>query len=380
MTDATDQPTNPASCNASSNTLPPLYAAWMDSFLTGPIPNETASTCNNCAMLPPVDATSDANGTYFNPKTKCCTYLPNLPNFLVGRILCDDEFTSGAGRQSIEERMRAGVAVTPLGLGDTAPQALIYSAGAAAGFGRSESLLCPHYVADGGGQCGVWRNRNSVCVTWFCKHLRGATGKAFWVALQQMLATTERELAAWCVSELDVGDQTLGALFPPLKASGKAALTADALDGKISKDQYLQLWGAWAGREAEFYRECARLVNALSWADVQRLCGPTLRIQARMAKVAHESLLSTKVPSRLKLNTLKIIKIQTKSIRLDTYSNLDPLDVPKALLKALPHFDGRPVDEILAEVAQDENLQLTTPLVRKLVDFAILSSPTVDIS
>lgn len=36
-----------------SGMLPPLYAAWMEQVLPGPIPVETQATCQQCAMCPP---------------------------------------------------------------------------------------------------------------------------------------------------------------------------------------------------------------------------------------------------------------------------------------------------------------------------------------
>ena len=59
-------------------------------------------------------------------------------------------------------------------------------------------------------------------------------------------------------------------------------------------------------------------------------------------------------------------------MQLSTYSTLDPLRMPSALLAALPHFDGRAVDEIVAEVVAQRNLRLTPSLLQKLVDFGIL--------
>ncbi|HYL82493.1 MAG TPA: hypothetical protein VEU07_16870, partial [Candidatus Acidoferrum sp.] len=68
--------------------LPPLYGRWMDDLLPGPIPRETAATCDDCAMWPgPGD--QPRSDFFFLPETKCCTYIPTLPNYLVGRILED---------------------------------------------------------------------------------------------------------------------------------------------------------------------------------------------------------------------------------------------------------------------------------------------------
>jgi hypothetical protein len=72
-----------------SSTLPPLYAEWAESFLGGPIPAETDATCQDCAMCPP-PGKRPATGVFFSPDVKCCSYMPTLPNFLVGRMLGND--------------------------------------------------------------------------------------------------------------------------------------------------------------------------------------------------------------------------------------------------------------------------------------------------
>src|SRR5215470_8438493 len=99
-----------------SGPLPSLYAAWMDQMLAGPIPRETDATCDNCVMCTE-DGRSTKDRIFFNPETKCCTYTPVLPNYLIGRILADDDPSFASGRATVEERLHAGIAVTPLGLG-----------------------------------------------------------------------------------------------------------------------------------------------------------------------------------------------------------------------------------------------------------------------
>ncbi|HEY6250973.1 MAG TPA: hypothetical protein VI685_13515, partial [Candidatus Angelobacter sp.] len=69
-----------------NSTLPPLFSAWMSELLGGDIPSETSATCNHCAMLAQ-DGLASQEALVFRPDTKCCTYLPMLSNFLVGRIL-----------------------------------------------------------------------------------------------------------------------------------------------------------------------------------------------------------------------------------------------------------------------------------------------------
>jgi hypothetical protein len=221
-----------------ADVLPPLYARWASEFLGGAIPAESAATCNDCAMLSGERGTArPAAAPFFNPDTKCCTYLPGLPNFLVGRMLADDSPEFARGRATLEARLTAGTAVSPRGIGRDAAYDLLYVTRGKSLFGRARSMLCPHYFDEGGGPCGIWRHRAAVCATWFCKYVRGAVGQRFWQALHRRLSAVEGELSVWCARQL----------------------------GEL---------GEWSGREREFFQECARLVEALHWRDVERICGP----------------------------------------------------------------------------------------------------------
>ena len=59
--------------------MPPLYRPWVRAVLEGPVPRERRATCDECPM---VRAEPPAVG--FRADTRCCTFHPELPNFLVG--------------------------------------------------------------------------------------------------------------------------------------------------------------------------------------------------------------------------------------------------------------------------------------------------------
>jgi hypothetical protein len=105
--------------------LPPLYERGVEQLLGEPIPPEDAATCRDCVMIPGPDDTPCADQTYFDSTTRCCTYLRELPNFLLGPILGETDPRWTPGRLSVEARLERKVAVTPLGLGRPAPYALL---------------------------------------------------------------------------------------------------------------------------------------------------------------------------------------------------------------------------------------------------------------
>lgn len=354
--------------------LPPLYAAWMDELLAGPIPRETEATCDDCAMCaPPGEPSSDSSARFFDPLVKCCSYMPALPNFIVGRILRDADPASAEGRATVETRLAAGIGVTPLGLDSPSVYSLMYAHQDSGVFGRSRALRCPHFLEEGNGRCGIWQYRNSVCATYFCKLTRGAVGQRFWHTLRDLLLVIERDLARWCVLEMGAGVETLRQLLSLEESKRARRLDSNVIDGVTDAKSYAVVWGDWREREREFYEECARLVDALRWREVIAVCGPDAQIQARLTRAAYKRLMSDDIPQSLKVDNLNIVSFDGDSFCVSTYSPLDPVALPKILLDLLPYFDGRPADEILRAIHEEKHIKVDRALIRKLLDFQILT-------
>jgi hypothetical protein len=140
----------------------------------------------------------------------------------------------------------------------------------------------------------------------------------------------------------------------------------------MDPETYRALWGEWLCREAEFYRECARLVGGLHWQEVLSVGGPEVQLLARLASDAHRKLTSDELPARLKVGAFQVVSMDQNSRRVVSYSGIDPLDLPKVLVDVLPYFDGRPTSQAIADVAAAEGVDLHPALVRKLTDFEIL--------
>ena len=341
-------------------------------MLAGPIPRETDATCDDCAMSAN-DGVAEKDRIFFNPETKCCTYIPMLPNYLVGRILADDDRNFASGRGTVEERLNTGIAVTPLGLGQPPSFRALYGHSSESLFGRSATLRCPHYVPAGGGRCGIWQHRASICATWYCKFVRGAVGSRFWQALHQLLSAVELCLSRWCVLELNIGNEALSHIIPnPRSQSPK--IDPLALDGTLDSALQRKLWGRWAERERDFYRECAKLVAQLSWENVLTVSGPDVKILAQLVQEAYAKLNSKQIPERLRVGPLQIISMSNERNWIVAHSLLDPLDLPNRLLEVLRYFDGRPTKDVLKAIAAEHGIKLDASLIRKLTDFEVLVS------
>jgi hypothetical protein len=343
--------------------LPPLYGKWLREVTGGAIPEESKATCEQCAMLPSPGSPADA--AYFHAGTKCCAFRPDLPNYLAGRILSDDGPGLEAGRSVLESRIRSRVSVKPDAVGAGAIFPLLYQ-NTPNVFGRAPALRC-YYLGESGG-CGIWNHRPSVCATWFCKHVRGLAGFHFWRLAHKLLTSVEQDLELWCMAELKAGLEEVAEAMPTKVQPPDVS----ELEGEIDWVRYRKLWGRWAGREAQFYRECAKLVDKLSWADVEGICGPRVRILAGLLRDTYIHLQSSALPERLRLGQVNVTGTQKSSYRIVSYSSYDPLILPEALARSLQYFDGRPTEEALQAILTEQKLRIPPELVRKMVDFGML--------
>jgi hypothetical protein len=312
----------------------------------------------------------------FHAESKCCTYHPTLPNFLVGRILRDDDPDPAAvaGRETVRRRLASGVGVTPLGI--AAPPWFMerYEDDDRRAFGRDVELRCPHYLHEAGGLCGIWRNRSAVCATWFCRYERGARGHASWRAIERALHTAERDLAMWCVVQRELGDRALEHLFPPPPTDGTSQPPGlpQREDGTFAPEVRAAIWGPWVDREAEFFQACAGLLDGMTWNDVERACGPEVAVRARLAAAAFRRLATDPMDEPLVPGRFEVVEETDAAVLAVGYSKYDPLRLPKKLLNVLPRFDGRPAREVAAEIARTEGLRLGPALIRRLADQEVL--------
>jgi len=309
---------------------------------------------------------------YFDSVIKCCTYIPELPNFLVGRILSDNDPGAEAGRATVIKRIADRVGVTPMGLAQPAVFSLLYH-GSEQSFGRSRTLRCPHYI-DEGGRCGIWRHRDATCATWFCKHVRGNLGYAFWrESLHRLLSAIESDLARWCFLEMHPSNELLEQLIGTAAwTSSTEKVTGESLNNTVNPETYARLWGEWRGRETEFFHGCANLVSRLSWTDVLAISGPGAKAYARLTKQAYQRLISSDLPPALKVGSMQLVQIQHGVTRINTYSSYDPLDVPQVVMELLPYFDGRATEVALSSIEEERGVRLDLDLICKMVDFGLL--------
>ncbi|HSP07462.1 MAG TPA: hypothetical protein VLR94_09810 [Acidobacteriota bacterium] len=366
--------------------LPSLYSRWMSELLDQPIPEETKATCNDCAMCAKAGDPPEQEAQHFNPGTKCCTYDPEIPNFLAGAILADADPAAHAGRNQFLFRVNSSAILRPQGVCPTIAEAAAHGV-LHPGYGQDASLLCPFYLAESGGICGIWKHRNARCATWYCKHERGAVGRDFWRTLKELLADVEAHLSLRCIHALKAGTPEFRELFPMLSVPNReqfqkqqaflyrSALPAAHVSAEEAKELKAQMWGDWLDREESFYIECARVASTLDWSGVTAGAPQVLRQRVANLRFSFHRLLNRRLPAILIPAPFRSVRLNDRVTRVWGYSNYDPVDIPASVLNALSHFDRRPTESLLESLGKDPAITLTPAWAQILYDFGILTSP-----
>lgn len=343
--------------------LPPLYQRWVESLLPHGIPREHVATCLDCVMCAKSPEEAAAGYGFFNPKTKCCTYHPNVPNYLAGRALDVDSPGGRVFHSFVASDTSDPMKVTLFGVSPNAKAALLYDADGKQGFGHDDDLLCPYVIgvdSPEGPMCGIWQHRNAVCSTYFCKHVRGGTGRQFWMSIRNLLRSAETALSWWAIAELipDIGARLL---HPPSRPGERLGLELPA-----------NAWSFWPGSRADFFRACADRVEALSWEEVVSIAGIDMAIARDEVVANHARLISPDIPDRLRPATYRVIEAHGDRTMVQTDAGREYFELPSVLLPLLRYFDGRPSEEVLAHIQAEERIELDLGLVRKLYDFGML--------
>lgn len=202
------------------------------------LPGTTLSDCANCPQI-------CAKG--YRPDYRCCTYLPRIPNFLLG-LASETE----PGARALDRLLSRGM-LLPEGLVPSPQQWLDFMDDEDQDlYGRSSRVLCPLLIQDTG-LCGVHAFRNAVCTTYFCLHDQGESGEAFWGQLQTLGSQIEMVLSQWALERIGFD---LPAYFERLNRLGPEVARLSSEAG-WRPEVLASLWGSWQGRERELLRATA---------------------------------------------------------------------------------------------------------------------------
>ncbi len=352
--------------SAEVESLPILYQRWLASILPGGMPRERIATCLDCAMCARTREEHQTMLGAYNPDTKCCTYFPNVPNYLVGRAIDVDTPGARVMLGFVESGTTSEANVTMCGVAATGKRSALYDlAGQGGGFGRDPDLLCPYAIArdtQEGPLCGIWAHRNSVCSTYFCKHVNGGSGRHLWTAIRNLFRHIEASLSWWAIAQLIPEMGTL-MLRPPGQQE-------ERVDSVLSPTA----WTRWPGTRADFYRACSEKVEALSWEEVVAVVGFKAALYVEEVHANYDHVYGETFPDPLRPTTYTTIQAghERTTIQGGGSGGNEHVEVPSILLRLLPYFDGRSTQEVLSDIKAREQVGLDVALVRKLYDFGIL--------
>jgi hypothetical protein len=348
--------------------VPGVHRRLLPVLFDRPAIRESRATCNDCAMCEKPGATG---GVFFRSDTKCCTYHPTLPNFLAGAILADTTPELAEGRRRVQAQIASRMGVTPVWLAPSRKTRVLLEAARGTSFGRSRALLCPYFDEQAGGRCSIWRHRESVCSTFFCKHEQGAVGDDFWMANKRLLNAIEKLLAT------DASHAVSSEVAEPNWPAHK--LTVEDLEDRAPNEiDYAGAWGTWVGREEEFYLLCHEHVKTRTPSDLEALLeaaerGPTLLAEAARC---YDEATSTAIAFRLVPNP-EMRQVETKDgVLVTTYSGFDSMQLSADLFSVVTQFSAEEtVAEIRARLAREHDLEIPDALLLSLQQHRILVPP-----
>ena len=353
--------------------LPALYHDLVPDVLTREVPPERKATCDRCSMCKETCdnlAEPVAAAQLFRADTKCCTFHPRLPNYLVGALLCDEDEALAEGQARVRGRIRSRVGTTPQWLKPPAKFDLLYQSAHSA-FGRSAALRCPYYAEDSG-RCTIWRYREAVCSTYFCKYVAGADGQKLWTSIKAYVSLLERQLSRYALLQV-APELVYATLDEPGRPAGQLDV-ADLEDQAPPAAEYAALWPGFVGREEELYRACFQAVRALGAADVERLLGLDGTLQLGALERRYEAALSPKLPLRPRLNPAATIKhLPDGTIGIGAYSSFDALALPKEALPLLMEFRGdEPAEAVRTRLRTESGMDFDDELLVLLHQHRVL--------
>lgn len=334
--------------------LPPVYRNLLPAAFDRPVPDEVRATCHDCAMCG--DDRPHENVS-FSPSTKCCTFHPQLPNYLVGALFEDPSPELEPGRARMRARIASRSRVTPRWVAPSRKVRAIYRSARHAAFGRSETLLCPYYDD---GACTVWRYRESYCSTFFCKHEAGHDGRELWREVRGLLDDVERSLARHLAAKL----------APELTEPAPHMTLEELEDQPPHPDDYAAWWGDWQGREEELYRACARELAEMGPADLEAVLVAGARRRLPLLAARQEACLSSALPPALVLAPhVRAEPIAgSGDLRVTGYSELDPLVLPRRVFDVVAGArEATPSSRLFCELDGDEGLLIRLKRWRVLV-------------
>jgi hypothetical protein len=348
--------------------VPVFYHKFLPPLFNEEIPSEAFTKCESCPMIAASrEEMNEEVSKPFAPDTKCCTFMPRLPNYFAGAFLQDAE--TPLARKLLLQRIKERRGIFPQGIFPDKKYRLLYEYGRNKGFGKSLKLQCPFYL-QGEYNCSLWKYRESVCATWFCKHLAGDAGKAFWDDMRDIFKMIQEKLQDHVIQKLSMS------IVPPYGEDEN--LSSEDIDElAMSSKDYKLRWKQWEGKEEEFYIKSVEIINELSIDEFNRILGDDYAASLKTLTEKHQ--LFVTIPETLTLNTENTFEeVVPGRYRLQLRSYIDrndtvityAFDIPAVIIESFRA--GGKVEEILKTLYEEHNIELGKDIVIALFQHGVL--------
>ncbi|MBN2682439.1 MAG: hypothetical protein JXR58_08010 [Bacteroidales bacterium] len=338
--------------------LPEIYQNLFPEFFYKEIKKETIATCDNCIMLEGNNPIK--NMSFYLKETKCCTFFPFIPNYMVGLILKEgSEYGQAAVRKLISER----VGISPKGISPGKKYQLDFELSREKGFGQNLSLKCPFLDSDV--DCSIWEARGAVCATYFCRNVCGYDGEQFWHSVKNYLSAAEQKLARYAILETDKN-----LAITKNKPDNRFCFSADEIDQTQSPD-YETIWGKWLGREEIFFQYCYEKIEKLNAESFEKLMGIENDFLFVSLEKSYEEMMFPILPDRLMLNPEATFTRESNSFILNVYSG--SFNISDVFFEVLNCFTGEfNVAETISNIGENPGIEIDEELLVNLYQNRVL--------
>lgn len=241
-----------------SSQISGVYQDLLSSTILKFNPVEIKATCHQC------------NEKKYKPSLKCCTYHPFLPNYIVGKILFDDSMGAGIVRKKIQKRQFC----LPIGVVPSVRYQVEFHKNKDKNFGRNADWLCPFYSKDDQ-NCHIWKDRGSVCTSFYCQSSYGKKGIQFWKTLENYLSFSEMICMEEALINADFSPRQVSDLLGYINRS--SGTKSELLRNSIDQKKWKQLWNGYDQDIEAFYIKCFRTVEKMPRSEFRLMGGDQLK-------------------------------------------------------------------------------------------------------
>ncbi len=216
-------------------------------------------------------------------------------------------------------------------------------------------------------KCSLWKFREAVCSTFFCKHIAGEDSMNFWESLKRYLVYIEDTLTKYVVFKMDLDAEKILS-YSDQDKNIKFTSYEDLDELPPTPKKYKNIWGDWVGKEIEFYKQAFQIVSNLTYEDFEKITGIHQLILLEKLKKTHTTVINPNIPNILKRNPRLIVRLtKDNSYIISIAKNNNIFNISPTLYQIIHLFNGyRTNEEVLQFIKEEHNILLEEELLLSL--------------